>query len=281
MSSQPQRALPSRLQLCLAIEVRPDALSPDRTTPLAAMLSPDLAGALAAKVAADLATFDARAAELELITCGALYDPVEVLRRTWRLHTELENLAARAPRKPAVAPAGETLAGQGRVIAFGAAEGNMPGILQPDAQFGVSALLLLPINLQGEPAIAEPLAAEFERILLERGMASAETALFVQEAFEVPIEHARYLTAWDLAAMMQLQYRHAGLESLWPLIEACALTDPPRTAELSGDNEPPAQAAEGIVTFAELPDDVSPAVKARQRQLQHVLAAHGIPTAQA
>ena len=40
----------------------------------------------------------------------------------------------------------------------------MPGILQPDAQFGVSALLLLPINLQGEPAIAEPLAAEFERI---------------------------------------------------------------------------------------------------------------------
>lgn len=280
MSNQPQRVLPQRIQLCLAIEVKPDAVSPDGGLPLAAMLSPDLAGALASHVASDLAGFDARAAELELLTVGALYDPVEVLRPVWRLHHELENLAARAPRKPPVAPGGRELAGQGRVIAFGASDGKMPGVLQPDPRFGHSALLLLPINLTGEPSVASDLAAHFERVLLEIGMASAETALFVQETFGVPIEHARYLTAWDLAAMMQLQYRHAGLESLWPLIEACALREPSSAEPVSliGDNEPPAIVRDGVVEFAPLPDDVPASLRARQRQLMHVLDAHGIPS---
>jgi hypothetical protein len=40
-------------------------------------------------------------------------------------------------------------------------------------------------------------------VLLETGMAEARTALAAQQAFGVAIEHARYLTLHDLAAMMR------------------------------------------------------------------------------
>src|SRR3546814_9326192 len=59
----------------------------------------------------------------------------------------------------------------------------------------------------------------FERELIERGMAGADTALAAQDAFGLRIEHARYLTVHDLAAMTALQYEHAGLAALWPLLD--------------------------------------------------------------
>jgi len=54
-------------------------------------------------------------------------------------------------------------------------------------------------------------------------MAPADTALFAQENFKAQIEHARYLTVHDLAAMMAMQYDHAGLKNVWPLIETALL----------------------------------------------------------
>ena len=199
--------------LCMAVELK----SPQDTIPA---LTPEEAGELALLVAQDLHKFDEESAELELLTVGALYDPVEILRPMWPVHLELQNLAARAPRKPSVAKGDEVLAGEGRIIAFGQGEGSLPGALTPDPAFVSGPLKLMPLVLQGDPAVAIRCADTFERKLLETGMASAATALFVQTKFGLNVEHVRYMTAFDLAAMMQMQYSHAGVGFLWPIIEA-------------------------------------------------------------
>ena len=79
----------------LALELRGDA-------PVARQaLAQAEVGALAELIARDLAGFAPEAAALELVTVGAHYDPVELLRPGWPLHRELDQLAARAPRSDA------------------------------------------------------------------------------------------------------------------------------------------------------------------------------------
>lgn len=51
------------------------------------------------------------------------------------------------------------------------------------------------------------------------------------------VEHARYLTVHDLCAMTAMQYEHAGLAALWPLLEI-ALLSPSREAWLDAPPEP-------------------------------------------
>ena len=170
------------------------------------------AGTLAAHMARDLAGFTQAASALQLVTVGAHYDVVELLRPGWPLHRELDQLAARAP-----GDAG------GRVIAFGAHDGKLPGALTPQAEHAGGPLRLVPFVLGGDAAIAARVGETLERDLMESGMAGAETALFAQEAFGLRIEHARFLTLHDLAAMMALQYEHAGLAPLWPVVEAALL----------------------------------------------------------
>src|SRR4051794_23469927 len=77
----------------LALELAPGSDAP------AALLSQHDAGALAGLVARDLCGFVPAAARLELVTVGAHYDAVELLRPGWPLHQELRQLAARAPRE--------------------------------------------------------------------------------------------------------------------------------------------------------------------------------------
>ena len=84
------------------------------------------AGVLAALIAHDLAGFAPQVASLELVTVGAHYDAVELLRPDWPLHRELEQLAARAPRVGAIS---------GRIIAFGAHAGQLPGALTPAPEY--------------------------------------------------------------------------------------------------------------------------------------------------
>src|SRR3546814_4530153 len=72
---------------------------------------------------------------------------------------------------------------------------------------------------------------------MERGMAGADTALLAQEAFGLQVEHARYLTLHDLCALMAMQYDHAGLAPLWPVLET-ALLSPDREAWLDAPPEP-------------------------------------------
>ena len=240
------------------------------------------AGALAARVAQDLAAFDPQVATLELALVGAHYDAVELLRPGWPLHQQLAQLAARAPRDRGDG---------GRVIAFGAHAGALPEALAPSPEHVGGPLRVLPFVLHADD---DARGERLERDLLERGMAGAATALEAQSLFGLQVEHARYLTVHDLAAMMALQYEHAGLAPLWPLLEA-ALLAPASQEWLDAPPEPLVHYADGearIALFSPAawqaryaPDANDGAqlergfahFQARQRQIAAVLGAHGVP----
>lgn len=257
-----------------------DAGAPEATPTLAQAQ----AGALAALVARDLAKLVPEAAALDLVTVGAHYDPVEVLRAGWPLHRELDALAARAPRAGIEG---------GRVIAFGTHAGQLPGVLVPDAAHAAGPMRLVPFVLSGERDVVARVGDACEQVLLERGMAGADTALAAQEAFALRVEHARYMTVHDLAAMTALQYEHAGLAPLWPLLET-ALLAPDEALVLDHPPEPRVRYDAGtahIALFAAdawrarcAPDETDStrlarmfaAFEGRQRQYAAVLGAHGV-----
>ena len=253
--------------------------------PQRAALPPEQAGALAERVGRDLAQWVPRVRELELSLAAAHFDPAEVLRPGWPLHRRLDELRARAPGRE-----------QGpRLLAFGAdAQGDVPLPFQADPTLSGGGLRVVPFQLAGEPQIVAEVAAALEEVLLAQGMAGADTALQAQEAFEARIEHARYLTVHDLAAMMSMQYDNQGLAALWPLLEAALLA--PHTEEwLAVPPEPLLRYGGGEVRMA-LFDPVSwcqyyghdrqecerlklvfEQYLARQRQMAAVLEAHGVP----
>ena len=248
------------------------------------LLSPEAAGALAAMVARDLAKLVPEAAALDLGLVAALFDPVELLRPGYPLHAELERLVARAPG-----------AAGGRVIGFGAGPEGLPGALKPAPEHALGPLRLLPLLVRGDAANVAFVGDRMEQVLLDTGMAGADTALLAQAGFGTRVEHARLLTLNDLAAMMALQYEHAGLAPLWPLVET-ALLAPAQDRWLDAPPEPLARYARGGVRMALLdveawseggfaPADADAGRLARafdrfqirQRQLAAVLEAHGIP----
>lgn len=262
----------------LALELVPG------TQPGRAALGQTDAGALAGLVGRDLTTFAADAAGLDLVFAGAHYDPAEVLRPGWPMHRRLEELHARAPQAQESA----------RIIAFGADErGVVPQPLRAELELHGGPLRVLPFLLVGSAERATAVAAEFEHTLLERGMAKADTALLAQEAFDAKVEHARYLTVYDLTAMMALQYRHVGLDALWPLLET-ALLAPAQDAWLDAPPEPLLHYVDGAVRAAGFDrsgwqrryaaDELDPAridrgfahFQARQRQLTAILKVHGL-----
>jgi hypothetical protein len=287
--SSMEATAPARVMGALALELSPmHAGGRDA-------LAQDVAGALAAHMANDLAAFAPEAATLDICTVAAHYDPVELLRPSWPLHDELWQLAARAPRAPG---------GGARVIAFGSHDGRLPGTLAPDASHQGGMLRLVPFVMGGDAATVARVSRRCEADLMEEGMAGAATALAMQEAFGLRIEHARYLTIHDLCALIAVQYRHAGLEPLWPLLET-ALLAPGREAVLDAPPEPWLRYRDGEVQVALFgprawclrhapgdaacpPGDAEGEARlarlhrhfeARQRQFAGVLRAHGIPVA--
>ncbi len=250
------------------------------------------AGALAALVAADLAGFAPEAAGLDCTLVAAHFDPVELLRPGWPLHQELWQLAAKAPRAPG---------GGARILAFGSHEGQLPGALSPAPEHADGPLRLLPFVLDGDAAVVARVSARFEADLMEEGMAGAGTALAAQEAFGMRVEHARYLTVHDLCAMTAMQYEHAGLEALWPLLET-ALLSPAREAWMDAPPEPllhyagggqvrmalfapaawhahyapGASAEDGEAASLARLERLYAHFEARQRQLASLLRAHGL-----
>ena len=246
-------------------------------------LAADAAMALGECLALDLARIAPRASACDLVFAGAHFDPAEALRPGWPLHRRLAELHARAP------PAGATGA---RIVAFGAdPAGRVPQPLQCEAGLRGGALRVLPLLLVGDDSAA--LQVRLEEVLLDRGMASARTALLAQESFAARIEHARLLTLHDLAAMMALQYEHAGLGALWPVIEA-ALLAPGEGVAIEAPPEPRVRFSEGMAhleiaspelwrrDFAAADPDAGPAARgyaayeARLRQFAAVLGAHAI-----
>lgn len=262
----------------LALELTPGTRAGREALPT------DTAGQLAALVAQDLARVAPGAASLDLGLVAALFDPVELLRPGYPLHGELERLVARAPG-----------ASGGRVIGFGADVEGLPGPLRPNPDYAGGPLRLLPFLLRGPAEELAPVAERLEQALLDTGMAAADTALAAQDGFAAQVEHARLMTLDDLAAMTALQYEHAGLAPLWPLLET-ALFTPEREVWLDAPPEPLLRLAGGEARMALLdidawseggfaPTGLDAAAlgrsyehfQRRQRQLAAVLEAHAIP----
>ena len=265
----------------LALELAPGS------APMRDALAQDDAGRLAAQVGRDLGALVADARSLDLCLAAAHFDPAEALRPGWPLHRRLAELQARAPGR-----------GDGpRLIAFGAdADGQVPLPLAADPSLRGGSLRVLPYLFRGDADLAHAVGDAFETRLLDEGMAQADTALLAQEAFGARIEHARYMTVHDLAAMVALQYEHLGLAPLWPLVET-ALLSPTGEATLDSPPEPLARYVDGEVRIAlftpaawraryqpgnedaERLGRLHAQFEARQKQYAAVLGAHGIGVA--
>ena len=275
----PTAALPPAFFGALCLELRAN-LQPGR-----AGLRRDEAADLMEHIARDLVRHAPDAARLDLVLAAAHFDPAELLRPGWPLHRRLVELHARAPRGMDSPP---------RLIVFGAdRDGTLPMPLRADPQLQGGPLRLLPFALLGESAAVLQASLQCERDLLEHGMADAATALMAQACFDATIEHARYLTLHDLTAMMSVQYEHAGLAPLWPLLET-ALLSPQREAWLDVSPEPLIHSHNGNARIARfdadswrrryMPGETDPAritrwfelFEGRRRQLGAVLAAHGL-----
>ncbi len=251
--------------------------------PRAAALDATRAGDLVERLGRDLAILSDDVRALDIVLLAAHFDPAEVLRPGWPLHRRALELLQRAP-------------GQGhgaRMIGLGAdMHGDVPQPLRCDPDLLGGGLRVLPFLLQG--AGAEAVGAQLEALLLDRGMAAADTALALQEGLGARIEHVRYLSLHDLAAMIAMQYANVGLQPLWTLLEA-ALLEPDAEAWLDAPPEPLARYAEGEVSIALFDPTAwraryAPAdndslrlergfemFQARQRQFAAVLDAHAVP----
>lgn len=250
-----------------------------------AALRPEQAGELAARMGRDLATLVEGVSGLDLVLAAAHFDPAEALRPGWPLHRRLQELHARAPGR-----------GEGpRVLAFGAdADGSVPMPLQADPALAGGGLRVLPFVLAGPAAAVATVADALEEKLLALGMAQPDTALAAQDGFAARIEHARYLSVHDLAAMMAMQYDNQGLAPLWNLVEA-ALLAPQAVEWLDQGVEPLLRLENGEVRMAlfdpagwcahyqggegdcDRLQRVYEHFLARQRQFAAVLEAHGLP----
>lgn len=253
--------------------------------PQRAALSAADASELAEKLGRDLAVHAPQVRDLDLVFAAAHFDPAEALRPGWSLHQRLRELHQRAPGR-----------GEGaRLIAFGADEaGDIPMPLQADDGLRGGLLRVLPFLLSGDDHTVDAVGERLESVLLETGMAQADTALLAQNAFGAQVEHARYMTLHDLAAMTAMQYEHGGLGLLWPVIET-ALMAPTEEYWLDAVPEPLLRYAGGDVHIAlfepaawraryasqEATDErlerAYQHFQARQQQIAAVLEAHGIP----
>lgn len=253
--------------------------------PRQAALTAEAAGQLAALVGRDLAKLVPQVHDLDFVFAAAHFDPAEVLRPGWVVHRRFADLLDRAPGRD-----------EGpRVLAFGAdANGQVPMPLQADTALTGGGLRVVPFLLSGADAATVAQVGEaMEDLLLANGMAQPDTALLAQNAFGARIEHARYFTVHDLAAMMAMQYDNQGLGNLWPLIET-ALLLPDQSQWLDAAPEPLLHYTGGEVRMALFDPSswcahynhdrvdcdrltrVYEQFLMRQRQMAAVLEAHGI-----
>lgn len=270
-------AEPAIFRGVIALELR------DGRPPAQAALVAAAAGDLVAMLGRDLALLAPEVRDCDLALLAAHFDPAEALRPGWPLHRRAVELLQRAPGQAQGA----------RMIGFGAdAQGEVPMPLHCEPGLQGGGLRILPFVLRGDAA--SDVGARLEHLLLDRGMAAADTALAVQDGLDASIEHARYLSLHDLAAMMALQYRNVGLAPLWPLLET-ALLEPDAEFWLDAPPEPLARYGNGEVRIALLDpcawhqryarNETDRAklergfeyFQARQRQFAAVLEAHGVP----
>jgi len=84
---------------------------------------------------------------------------------------------------------------------------------------------LAPLLVSGEETLIRQLGETMEHLFIEQGHLSANTALWLAQAFDIKMIHGRFMTLVDLTAMLHLQLDSFNFTPLWELIE-CALFKP-------------------------------------------------------
>ena len=240
----------------LALELIPDG------APQSLMLPIETAPLLGDAIASDLSRLVPGVETMGLAVAAALYDQAQILRPHWPVHAELARMHQQSQRG----------GWQPTITCFGASGGHMAApVLEPDARLIGSPLLLIPFVLVGHSADAAQIGAQMERDFEEKGLAAASTALLLNQALSIRVEHARYLTHHDLCAMTALQYAHAGLEGIWQILE-CALLSPEREERVALEGGASLHYRDGQIVLTGHVDHVN------ARQAVAILAAHGLET---
>ena len=100
--------------------------------------------------------------------------------------------------------------------------------LQPLADIPLGLLQLLPVVIHARADLVCELGQEMEYRFLEEGQVSAHSAAWMETAFGISINHARFMTLTDLNAMLRMQLDHFGFLPMWELLDAA----------LSGNGDP-------------------------------------------
>lgn len=174
---------------------------------------------LLSHIAADLKAMLPEISNCSLIAAGALFDQTQVLRPSYPAFQALE----------AVSTSGNPETFKAGLVSVGASEGKMPSAdLQPIPDIPLGLLQLLPIVLHGPAGLVSELGQEMEYRFLEEGQVSAHSAAWMETAFGISINHARFMTLTDLNAMLRMQLDHFGFLPMWELLDGA----------LSGRTEP-------------------------------------------
>jgi hypothetical protein len=174
------------------------------------LLSKSDADQLLAHVSADLAALIPDSNRCSLVGAGALFDQTQLLRPGYPIFKCLDNTLRESGR------------GHGsRLLSIGASNQLMPlPDLQPQADIPLGILQVLPLLVSGPAAEVKALGLEMEHVFLEKGQLSAQSAKWLEAAFGIRLNHARFMTLTDLRAMFHLQLEHFGFLPLWQLIDA-------------------------------------------------------------
>jgi hypothetical protein len=180
---------------------------------------------LMAHIATDLAALLPQSAHCKLVAAGALFDQTQVLRPAYPVFAALQELLMESgsPAQPGS-------------ICLGADQDRIPRQgLQPEPDIPLGLLQLLPILVSGSNEVIDELGTAMEHRFLEEGQVSAHTARWLENAFAIKINHARFMTLMDLNAMFRLQLEHFGFMPLWKILDA-ALNDQAEGFEVSLEN---------------------------------------------
>lgn len=205
----------SSYQLLVAIETDATRYHGAKAT-RPGLLSKSDADQLLAHMSADLAALIPGISRCSMASAGALFDQTQLLRPAYPAFASLEKILLDSSR------------GQGpRLVSIGADNGVMPTReLQPEPEIPLGILQVLPIVISGPADITAALGQEMEHIFLERGQLSPQSAKWLESAFDIRINHARFMTLNDLRAMFRLQLEHFGFLALWELIDAALEQSP-------------------------------------------------------
>lgn len=146
------------------------------------VLNPSELQQLLAHLATDLERLTLASRQCKIIGPGALFDQTQVLRPGYPLFSDFD--------------------------------------MQPEPDIPLGLLQILPLTLSGPEEVLASLSQDMEHRFLEAGQVSAHTAKWLESAFRIRINHARFMTLMDLNAMFRLQLEHFGYLPLWALLDA-------------------------------------------------------------